>query len=256
MARRKPPPSRSSSSDSGSTESKASPPNDVSTGDVAASGGSSNEHRKKIDRGGAVENAAQMPSKAIRNLLSFLVVLHLVVLFVSFSAIIEPSSTQNSLLETLAPYLRSTHFAADGRRFYLAHATADEQPHRLQVAAANPRGPFEIDYQTKWTTVDPSGIPGLAASDRYAKWMALAATLSESDQRSLAAALLMPLVRSDKTIAAVRIVRLPTQLTTAEQDAAGPAYLARVVRDENQVSLVSIESKRLTTSSRQPEATP
>ncbi|WP_143543673.1 hypothetical protein [Rhodopirellula sp. MGV] len=243
MARRKPPPSRSQASDSTAEHS----PSETKPVGKQTDGGESNSDTTPTFQSPA---DSPLPSPLVRNILGVFAVAHLVALFVSYSAIIEPSALQSSLLDTLAPYLRGTHFAADGRRFYLAHATPDEQPHRLQVASTKPRVPLTIDSQTEWTTVDPSGIPGLAAWDRYNKWMTLAATLSESDQRSLAAALLMPLIRADKTIGAVRIVRLPTQLTTAEQDAAGPAYLARVVRDGEQINLVSIESQRLTTSPR------
>ncbi|MCO8121469.1 hypothetical protein NHH03_06955 [Stieleria sp. TO1_6] len=182
--------------------------------------------------------------------ISLALVFHLGALFLSYSAIIEPSSTHTRLLNKLTPYLRATHFSADGRPFYLAHATADEQPHRLQVAtglSSSDSNPVVIDLETQWTTVQPGGIPGLAAADRYRRWMLLVATLAQSDRPSLAAALLMPLVAADESIDAVRIVRLPTELTTAEDDAAPPVYLARVVREGDQVRLVSIQSKRLTT---------
>ena len=188
------------------------------------------------------------PGTTTQRLISAAIVLHLFALFLSYSAIIEPSTTHSSSLDALAPYLRTTHFAADGRPFYLAHATPDEQPHRLQITSDRGDTTVPIDAQTKWTTVEPGGTAGLASSDRYGRWMGLVATLAQSDQPSLAAALLMPLVAADPSIDAVRIVRLPTELTTAADDSAPPVYLARVIRGADEVRLVSIVSKRLTTS--------
>lgn len=191
-----------------------------------------------------------IPQGGVLWLISVAIVVHLFALFLSYSAIVEPSSTHSSLLDALSPYLRSTHFAADGRPFYLAHGTADEQPHRLQFASADDSKMLQIDLQTRWTTIEPGSVPGLAASDRYRRWMGLVATLAQSDQPSLAAALLMPLVSADDSIDAVRIIRLPTELTTAAEDAAPPVYLARVIREDSGVRLVSVQSKRLTTSPR------
>lgn len=195
-------------------------------------------------------------SPKITGPISVAILLHLAALLLSYGAIIEPSSTHSKLLDAATPYLRSTHFSADGRPFYLAHATPDERPHRLQYASGGTDGEVVIDYQTEWTTVDPSGIPGLASSDRYGRWMALVATLAQSDRPSLAAALLMPLVSADDSIDAIRVIRLPTELTTAEEDAAPPVYLARVVRGAGSVRLVSIGSKRLSTYPRLPAESP
>lgn len=188
-----------------------------------------------------------MPSPKLRWLISAVVVFHLAALAISYAAIVEPSATHSELLNALTPYLRSTHFAAEGRRFYLAHATPDEQPHRLQYATRNEFASFEVDPRTQWTTVQPEGYAGLASHDHYARWMTLIATLAESEQPSLAAALLLPLVEENDEIDAVRIVRLPTQLTTIAEDSRGPVFLARVIRSGENVKLVSIKAKRLTT---------
>lgn len=190
-------------------------------------------------------------------ILSCLLVVHLIAIFVSYSAIIEPSQTHSQLLAAATPYLRSTHFSADGRPFYLAHDTPDEQPHRLQYATRDAKdGSLVIDSQTQWTTIEPSGIAGLASWDRYARWMVLTSTLAQSDRPSLAAALLMPLVAADESIDAIRIIRLPTQLTTSEEDAAPPVYLARVIRTLDEIRLVSIGAKRLSTNQRQTDSNP
>lgn len=191
--------------------------------------------------------AKGVPSQGVMWVISLAIVLHLATLFLSYSAIVEPSASHTNLLDSAAPYLRSTHFAADGRPFYLAHASPDEQPHRLQYASSQDQRPVEIDTQTQWTTIEPAGSPGLGASDRYGRWMGLISTLAQTDQPSLAASLLLPLVSADESIDAVRIIRLPTELTTGAQDAAPPVYLAKVVRERNQVNLVAIQSKRLTT---------
>ncbi|MEM6473146.1 MAG: hypothetical protein AAF802_26530, partial [Planctomycetota bacterium] len=66
--------------------------------------------------------------------------------------------------------------------------------------------------------------------------------------------MLVPMVQNLDNIDAVRIVRLPTQLTTAADDSAPPAYVARAVMDETQqVRLIAIESPRLTTQVRSVE---
>ncbi|MEM6473612.1 MAG: hypothetical protein AAF802_28900, partial [Planctomycetota bacterium] len=188
-----------------------------------------------------------IPSVGIRIVLLVAVAAHLIALTASFLALVEPSQTHRTVLNWFAPLLRTTHFAADGRNFYLAHATPDEQVHRLQVAeagnAADSR--FVFDVATQWTTIQPGSwsreskeetvaSAGLGASDRYHRWMVTAAALSESDQPSLAAMMLVPMVQNLDNIDAVRIVRLPTQLTTAADDSAPPAYVARAVMDETQ----------------------
>ncbi len=202
-----------------------------------------------VDQSGG-EPEPTLPSATTCGVVSGLVGLHLIGLVVSYTAIIEPSTSHSQALGLLTPYLRATHFAADGRRFYLAHATPDEQPHRLQVARENEFASFEVDPRTEWTTVEPGGIPGLAGHDRYARWIALIAMLAESDRTSLAATLLLPLVDEEPQVDAVRVVRLPTQLTTVADDSRGPVFLARVVRNEGSVKLVSIQPKRLTTHQR------
>ena len=194
-----------------------------------------------------------MPGQLPAILISVAIVLHLFALLLSYAAIIEPSSTHSQLLDASAPYIRSTHFAADGRPFYLAHDTPDEQPHRLQFASRGDKESLVIDTQTEWTTIEPVGVPGLGSWDRYGRWVTLAATLAESEQSSLVAALLLPLVSADESIDAVRIVRLPTQLTTVAEDTAPPVYLARVARTSGRVDLVSVPAKRLSTYGRDDE---
>ncbi len=198
------------------------------------------------------------PNPATQRLLLGLAVAHLGLLFLSYTAVVGPSAGHSRWLSVLAPLLRTTHFGADGRPYYLAQGTPDEQPHRLQfVSLPDNESELKLDAQTQWTTIEPSGFAGFASHDHYRRWMRLVATLAESERPSLAAALLMPLVNNQSEsdgpkIDAVRIIRLPTQLTTAVDDAAPPAYIARVVRSVrkdggNDVRLVSIQPTRLTT---------
>lgn len=186
------------------------------------------------------------PSVAVQVIVSAAVVAHFLMFVLSYTAIIDPSTTHASILDTATPYLRATHFAADGRPFYLGHGIQDEQPHRLQVASLEP-GQSVTDRNVEWTTIQPQGIPGLAESDRYARWMVLAETLAKSDRASLAATAIGPFLRGDDSIDAVRVVRLPTLLTTVEDDKSPVAYLARVVNSEDEVRLVAVQPRRMTT---------
>ncbi|MEL6107178.1 MAG: hypothetical protein AAFU85_14140 [Planctomycetota bacterium] len=56
-----------------------------------------------------------------------------------------------------------------------------------------------------------------------------------------------PFVQDQAAVDAVRVVRLPTLLTTDEDDRSPVAYLARIVRDGESVRLVAVQPKRLTT---------
>ncbi|MEL6107179.1 MAG: hypothetical protein AAFU85_14145 [Planctomycetota bacterium] len=136
--------------------------------------------RREADSAISTESPNGPPSLAVQAVVSVAIVAHLVLIAVSFTAIIDPSETHSSLLDAAAPYLRSTHFAADGRSFYLGRDDEDEQPHRLQVASLQP-GQSVTERGVEWSTIEPQGIPGFAESDRYARWMVLAATLARSD---------------------------------------------------------------------------
>ncbi|TWU02800.1 hypothetical protein [Stieleria varia] len=192
-------------------------------------------------------NTIALPSEKIRWALSVWLIVHLGLVAISFAGVVQLSGLQSAILDTAAPYLESTHFAAGGRPYYLAHGDPDEQPHRLQVSTSS----SAVNDESLWSTVEPFGAPGMAGNDRYARWFATAATLAEAEQPSLVAQLLLPIVESDDSIAAIRIVRLPTQLTTAVDDSQPPPYVARVARKNGRVSLVQLQASRLTTMSNQ-----
>ncbi len=138
------------------------------------------------------------------------------------------------------PYVNATHFGAGGSPTYLVGTETEEQPLRLQVSESN--DPSDDD----WVELPVPGTAGLAASDRYQRWLAWTADLAESDQPSLAAELLSPVVARDKSIRCVRVVRKPTLLLNELQENAPPPYFARVVHlEDGTASLIADQELRL-----------
>ena len=236
MERRKRPPNRA----------KKSPPAASSEAGGSAPESAEKSSAKRLpakERPEGRETAAEhayRPSSRVRTLLSVFLVFHLAAVGLSLFAVVETSRVHASLLQFVEPYLQITHFGVDSRPIYLAHAGASEQPFRLQVT-----GDETLD-QADWTTIHPAAVPGLASNDRYRRWLATAVMLSESVRASLVAELLLPVAAADDSIAAIRILRLPTNLTTVLEDAEPPPYTARVVRDGDRVSLVHLPEQRLT----------
>lgn len=189
------------------------------------------------------------PSPVVRWLLSFWVVFHLAALVISYTGVVEPSSLHARLMTLIHPYVRPTHFAADDRPVYLTHGGSDEQPHRIQVTT-RPVTESDAAGEKHWLTVGPAedgglaSTPGLAVSDRVARWLATAAMLSENDQPSMVADLLLPIAKSDPKIQAIRIVRYPTDLSDVTAEVEAP-YVARVIRDGEATSLVQLKERRL-----------
>lgn len=196
-----------------------------------------------------------MPDRRWRTAISVWIPLHLFALLVSFAAVVEPSSLHASLQSLLRPYLQSTHFGADDRPLYFAYGDTSEQPHRLEISK---RDIASADAEVLWTNPhfrsdqrqitfvsDLAGGPGLAVSDRYARWLSTAATLAENEQPSLVAELILPLVRQDESIRAIRITRLVTDLNSTIDEELPPPYIARVIRENDQVSLVQLQPERL-----------
>ena len=189
------------------------------------------------------------PSPAVRWVLSFWLVFHLVALVISYTGVVEPSSLHARLMTVIHPYVRPTHFAADDRPVYLTHGGSDEQPHRIQITA---RSVVEIDSagEREWVTVGPgereglAATPGFAVSDRVARWLATAAMLSENDQPSMVADLLLPIAESEPKIQAIRIVRYPTDLSDVTAEVETP-YVARVIREGGAIALVQLKERRL-----------
>ena len=184
-----------------------------------------------------------VPSSSIRSLLLLFAAFHLFAIFVSFTEVVEPSSIHTAISRLLQPYLVPTHFSADDRPVYLAHDEPQEQPHRLQISEV-PLGEAAAQDAVPWQTVLPETSPGLAAADRRARWLATAATLAESEQPGLVADLILPVVQQQESVNAIRIVRLPTNLTDVHTDTSVP-YVARVVRRGQRVSLVQLKPPRL-----------
>ncbi len=198
------------------------------------------------------ENAG--PGSNLKILLSLWLIFHLFAITLSYTGVVGPSETHSQINEALQVYLRPAHFAADGRPIYLARGEASEQPHRLQTSRLKPLADanlfaLPID-DSRWETVAPPGARGLGGNDRYHRWLSTAATLSGNEQPSLVAELLLPAVIDDTEIKAVRIVRLPTELTTTADDSAAPPYAAYVARKNANVSLVQVVQPRLSTQQR------
>jgi hypothetical protein len=186
-----------------------------------------------------------MPKVGVRTCLSIWVSLHLLAISISYTSVVEPSSVHARLTRLLHPYLRSPHFGADDRPVYLTHGESSEQPHQLQISAAggNPDGIRE----SEWQTVDSLGgnaQPGLAASDRMARYLSTITLLSENEQPSLAAELLLPIALRDSSITAIRVIRFPTDLTDVNTGIT-TLYQARVIRTADSVALIQLREQRL-----------
>jgi hypothetical protein len=173
----------------------------------------------------------------------------LLAITISFTSVVEPSGIHSRLSALVHPYLRPAHFAADDRPVYLAHGNPSEQPHRLQTTTASITD-IESLGDDQWRTFEPAGeaassaYPGLAVSDRRARWLTTAAMLADNEQPSLVAELLLPIVRQNPKLTAIRIVRLPTDLSDINTEEESP-YVARVVRSGDLVSLVQLQPVRL-----------
>ncbi len=209
--------------------------------------------------------APAMPSEAVRAAISIWLPIHLFALLVSMGAVVEPSSIHARLQAVLRPYLQLTHFGVDDRPLYLAYGDSSEQAHRLEVTDGEIQ---QSDANVGWTNPhfragDDSQLtivrglaaePGLAVSDRYARWLATAATLAESDQPSLVAELLLPALPSDGSIRGVRIVRRTTDLSTSLDDDLPPPYVARLATVAGRPSLIRLQETRLNAIAGDPES--
>ncbi len=205
-----------------------------------------------IDREQQTESApgkSGYPGSAMRALITIWLPFHLFALAVSFTAVVEPSSLQVRFQSLLRPYLEITHFDAGGAPVYLAHGQSDEQAHRLEFSRSDINNNEAADSQQAWTAFDFEGLPGLARGDRRGRLLSTAATLAENEQASLVAELLWPFVKSDESIRAIRIVRLPTEL----HEDLPPPYVARVIRRGDELSLVQLQSGRLSATAQPAE---
>lgn len=186
-----------------------------------------------------------MPKVGVRTCLSIWVSLHLVAIAISYTSVVEPSSVHARLTRLLHPYLRSPHIGADDRPVYLTHGEPSEQPHQLQISAAG-GSPDQI-RESEWQTVDSLGgnaLPGLAASDRMARYLSTVTLLSENEQPSLVAELLLPIALQDSSITAIRVIRFPTDLTDVNTGIT-TLYQASVIRTADSVALIQLREQRL-----------
>jgi hypothetical protein len=201
------------------------------------------------ERGAMLPDSATVPSTITRSWVSIWLCVHLIALMISFTGVVEPSTLHARLSGLVHPYLRAAHFAADDRPVYLVHGTSSEQPHRLQITDDLL---YDIDGVTNctWRTVGEGdydtqkSTPGFAVSDRVARWLSTAATLSEHDQPGVVADLLIPVAKYFPDATAMRIVRFPTDLNDVNVVEESP-YVARLIRDGDQVSLIQLTPRRL-----------
>ena len=206
---------------------------------------------------GPVGDGERLPSVTARTWLSIWVCVHLLALALSFTSVVEPSSLQANLSGMFFPYLRITHFAADDRPVYLAHGTSEEQPHRLQITS-DPLSAVSQVSDCQWRTVGAGDYaaaessPGMAVSDRVARFLSTAATLAGNDQPGVVAELLLPIAQQFPEAKAMRIVRFPTELSDVNATEESP-YVAGIVRSGDAVALIQLKAERL---SSQPVASP
>ncbi len=189
------------------------------------------------------DSVTAFANPAMKRLISVAIVVHLTTMALSFTSIVEPSSFHTRVLGLFGAYQQTLHLDADKRAFYLAHGGTNEQPHRIQWTDS--LDPSEDD----WKPLVPNTTAGLAASDRMARFLSIAAQWSQEERASEVATLLRPLVLKEPNAKSVRIIRLPTGLTTVVDDAAPPPYVARVVRSAESVDLVQIKPARFVTTS-------
>lgn len=201
--------------------------------------------------------AARLPSVTARTWLSIWVCVHLLALALSFTSVVEPSSLQVNLSGMFFPYLRLGHFAADDRPVYLAHGTADEQPHRLEITSDTLSEIGQVNA-CQWRTVGAGDYaasessPGMAVCDRVARFLSTSATLAGNDQPGVVAELLLPIAAHFSEAKAIRIVRFPTDLSDVNATSESP-YVARIVRSADSVALIQLKPER---QSSQPVSSP
>lgn len=237
MSKRRSQPTRSQSTRATSAAAPSRPPKD--------------QHSESPDSLAVSLPEVPMPHPRLRIVISVALVAHLAAIAISFAAAVEPSQVHSRLVDLLLPYFQLTHFGADDRPVYLAHGEKSEQPHRMEWTASDHPG------ENDWIPLLPASTPGLAVSDRLHRYLAKAASLADAEKSSVVANLIMPVVRFHPDTKLVRIIRLPTELTTIIDDAAPPPYIARVIHvdpapsvdgaNDNRIEVIRIHSPRLVT---------
>lgn len=212
------------------------------------------------------------PSRRVKAVVSGLVVAHLLVLFVSYFAVVRPSTGQLQLLAMAGPYLSAFHWApeaglgdgltADGVPLYLARGEGAERVLRLETQVAGERetpvdgkastSPLLIGEPSAWESPVWYRQGGSLATRRQQRFLAVLAQLGSNEQNSLAGLLVLPLLRHVDAAAApasttsVRVVRLPNLLTDVVMDNQPPPYQAVLIPSAAGPRLVRVPEPRLT----------
>jgi hypothetical protein len=167
-----------------------------------------------------------------------LIMLHLFVLCVSWMASVEPSETLSTLSRYANPYLQAAHFAADEVPLAIATGGKEEQTLRLMVSDAT----FQ---KNRDMFAEP--IAGGGADDRQQRFLRTIVVLTDSDQSSMIAELVQPMLpalESNEEI--ITVMREPTVISDAADDEASSPYQAKVIRDGDDFSLIQLRERRLT----------
>jgi len=202
----------------------------------------------------ATQNLALMtspPSKFVTQIASVAVVVHLIVITVAYLAVVRSSGVQGRIVDGLAPYLATFHWApegnaadavaAEGVAFHLARGDGAERVYRLQVASGE-----KPDDQSQWREATWVAEGGSERARRYQRFLAAVADLGVNDQNALAGRLILSALRSDADADWVRIIRLPNLMTNVVQDAEPAPYTAAILRGDDGMRLVRVPQPRLT----------
>lgn len=194
------------------------------------------------------------PGPQLKAFLACFLAFHFLALLVTFASVIEPSELHAAIDEKLSLYLQNANFSTDERPVYLASGSSTEQPFRFQSTTVDPHLDASILEagleDERWTTIAPPGPAGGLGNDWYARWLKNATILAEAQSSGAVAELLLSKVPDDESVKAIRIVRLPTELTTAEEDLRPAPYTAFVSRHDGKVALVQAVKSRLATQKR------
>jgi len=192
-----------------------------------------------------------LPSTLVTRIASVAVVVHLIVITVAYLAVVRSSGVQGRIVDGLAPYLATFHWApegnaadavaAEGVAFHLARGDGAERVYRLQVASGN-----RPDDESQWRQATWVAEGGSERARRYQRFLAAVADLGANDQNALAGRLILPALRTDTDADWVRIIRLPNLMTNVVQDAEPALYTAAILRGDEGTRLVRVPQPRLT----------
>jgi len=232
---------------------RAALPSSPSSTDTLAAGASSPGGMEPTGHA-ATQNLAflSLPrSPLVKRIASLAVVVHLIVITVAYLAVVRSSGVQGRIVDGLAPYLATFHWApegnaadavaAEGVAFHLARGDGAERVYRLQVASGE-----KPDEQSQWREATWVAEGGSERARRYQRFLAAVADLGVNDQNALAGRLILPALRSDTDADWVRIIRLPNLMTNVVQDAEPAPYTAAILRGDDGMRLVRVPEPRLT----------